>query len=115
MTSAAIAVTLAVHNADIFLRDCARRSIRLVAHEPNGREAIGYREKIRQIADDHDLPNLGDIVFVEITVGDYSDFESRIEVDGEVLHDEFRVLTVTGASVPTPSRPYCSTSATRRA
>ena len=59
-----------------------------------------YRDKIRQIVDDHDLPNSGDIVFVEVTVGDYSDFESRIEVHGEVLHDEYRVLTVTGASVP---------------
>jgi hypothetical protein len=34
------------------------------------------------------------------TVGDYSDLESRIDVHGEVLHDQYRVLTVTGASVP---------------
>jgi hypothetical protein len=87
-------------HADTFLRDCARRSIRLVANQPDGRDAEEYREKIRQIVDDHDLPNTGDIVFVEVTVGDYSDFESRVEVRGEVLHDEFRVLTVTGPSVP---------------
>jgi hypothetical protein len=86
--------------ADAFLRDCARRSIRLVANEPDTRDVGEYREKVRQIVDDHDLPNAGDIIFVEVTVGDYSDFESRIEVHGEVMHDEYRVLTVTGASVP---------------
>ena len=86
--------------AESFLRDCARRSIRLVANEPDARDVEEYREKIRQIVDDHDLPNSGDIIFIEVTVGDYSDFESRIEVHGEVLHGEYRVLTVTGASVP---------------
>nr|WP_235530121.1 MULTISPECIES: amino acid transporter [unclassified Nocardioides] len=86
--------------ADAFLRDCARRSIRLVANEPDARDVEEYREKIRQVVDDHDLLDPGDIIFVEVTVGDYSDFESRIEVHGEALHGEFRVLTVTGATVP---------------
>jgi len=86
--------------ADSFLRDCARRSIRLVANEPGVRDAEEYRAKIRQIVDDHDLLDAGDIIFVEVTVGDYSDFESHIEVHGEALHGQYRVLTVTGASVP---------------
>ena len=38
------------------------------------------------IVDDHDLPDSGDIVFIEVTIGDYSDFESRIEVHGKVRH-----------------------------
>jgi hypothetical protein len=86
--------------ADAFLRDCARRSIRLVANEPGARDLDEYQQKVRQVTDDHELPNAGDIIFVEVTVGDYSDFESRIDVRGEVLHDHYRVLTVTGASVP---------------
>jgi hypothetical protein len=86
--------------ADAFLRDCARRSIRLVANEPGARDLAEYQQKVRQIIDDHELPNAGDIIFVEVTVADYSDFESRIEVHGEVLHDHYRVLTVTGSSVP---------------
>ena len=86
--------------AEAFLRDCSRRSIRLVANEPDARDVEEYRDKIRQIVDDHDLPDSGDIVFIEVTIGDYSDFESRIEVHGEVMHDHYRVLTVTGASVP---------------
>ena len=80
--------------ADAFLRDCSRRTIRLIANKPEARDVAEYREKIAQIIDDHDLPDAGDIIFVEVTVKDYSDFESRIEVRGEVVHDEFRVLTV---------------------
>ncbi|MDQ4054856.1 MAG: amino acid transporter [Actinomycetota bacterium] len=86
--------------ADAFLRDCARRTIRLIANEPDGRDVAEYRDKIAQIIDDHDLPDAGDIVFVEVTIKDYSDFESRIEVHGQVLHDEFRVLTVEATTVP---------------
>lgn len=86
--------------ADAFVRDCARRQIRLIANEPDGRDVAEYRDKIAQIVDDHDLPDAGDIVFIEVTVEDYSDFESRIEVHGEVLHNEFRVLTVRASSIP---------------
>jgi hypothetical protein len=86
--------------AEAFLRDCARRSIRLVANDPGARDVAEYREKVRQVVDDHELPGASDIIFVEVTVVDYSDFESRIEVHGEVLHDEFRVLTVRAATVP---------------
>ncbi|HWU21450.1 MAG TPA: amino acid transporter [Nocardioides sp.] len=86
--------------AESFLRDCARRSIRLVANEAGARDVAEYREKMLQVVDDHELPDAGDIIFVEVTIADYSDFESRIEVHGEVLHDEFRVLTVRAATVP---------------
>ncbi|HWJ81132.1 MAG TPA: amino acid transporter [Nocardioides sp.] len=86
--------------ADSYIRDCARRTIRLVANEPDARDVEEYREKIAQIVDDHDLPDAGDIIFVEVTVEDYSDFESRIEVHGEALHGEFRVLTVRASSIP---------------
>ncbi|WP_338016252.1 amino acid transporter [Nocardioides cavernaquae] len=86
--------------ADLFLRDCARRSIRLVANEPDARDREEYVAKVNQIVDDNDLRDAGDILFVEVTVKDYSDFESRIEVHGEVLHGEFRVLTVEASTVP---------------
>jgi hypothetical protein len=86
--------------AESFLRDCARRSIRLIGNQPTTRGAREYREKINRIIDDHDLPDSSDIIFIEVTVGDYSDFESRIEVHGQVMHGQYRVLTVSGASVP---------------
>jgi hypothetical protein len=86
--------------AEMFVRDCARRSIRLVANEPDARDREEYVAKVRQIVDDNDLRESGDIIFVEVTVKDYSDFESRIDVHGEVLHGEFRVLTVEASTVP---------------
>jgi len=86
--------------AEMFLRDCARRSIRLVANEPDARDRDEYSLKIKQIVEDNDLPHAEDIIFVEVTVTDPSDFESRLEVHGQVLHGEFRVITMESPSVP---------------
>lgn len=86
--------------ADAFIRDCARRTLRLVAHDPEHRDAGAYRAKVRQIVDSHALQNGGDLVFVEVVVEDYSDFESRIAVEGSVVHGEFRVLRVHAATIP---------------
>src|SRR4051795_440057 len=56
--------------AERFIRDCSRRSLRLVANEPGPRDVEEYREKIRQISGDHDLADTSDLVFVEVTVKD---------------------------------------------
>jgi hypothetical protein len=85
--------------AERFVRDCARRTIRLVANEPDDRDHGEYSDKSRQIRRDLDLPPEADIVFVEVTVTDPSDFETRLEVHGHVLHDQYRVLTVESSSV----------------
>jgi len=85
--------------AERFVRDCARRTIRLVANEPGDRDHAEYADKSRQIRRDLDLPPEADIVFVEVTVTDPSDFETRLEVHGHVLHDQYRVLTVESSSV----------------
>ena len=86
--------------AQTFLADCARRSIRLVANEPDSRDRREYRDKMDQIRRDHDLPDDLDIIFVEVTVSDPSDFETRLEVRGEVMHGQYRVLTMKSSSVP---------------
>ena len=60
--------------------------------------------KLRQIVEDNDLPDT-DIIFVEVTVTDPSDFAAVIDVHGQVLHGEFRVICLTR-----PSRmrwPHC--------
>ncbi|MCW2847692.1 MAG: amino acid transporter [Marmoricola sp.] len=82
-----------------FVRDCARRTIRLVANEADDRDVEEYAAKERQIRRDHDLPPDADVVFVEVTVTDPSDFESRQDVHGEVLHGRYRVLTLESSSV----------------
>ena len=84
----------------VFVRDCARRTIRLVANEADNRDREEYADKIRQIRRDHDLPVDPDVIFVEVAVGDPSDFAGRLEVHGEVLHGRYRVMTMEASSVP---------------
>jgi hypothetical protein len=83
-----------------FMRDCAHRTIRLIANEPDRRDAAQYRDKLRQIRADNDIPGEDDLVFVEVTVRDPSDFETAMRVRGEVLHDRYRVLSVEASSIP---------------
>ena len=86
--------------ASLFVRDCARRTIRLVANEPDARDLDEYTDKIKQIREDNDLGEDPDIIFVEVTVTDPSDFEARLEVQGHVMHDHYRVLTLESSVVP---------------
>jgi hypothetical protein len=86
--------------SQVFLRDCARRTIRLVAHKTQDRAIDEYVEKVRQLRRDHDLPSDPDVIFVEVTVVDPSDFQGRLLVRGEVLHHRYRVMSVTASSVP---------------
>jgi hypothetical protein len=86
--------------ARMFIRDCARRTVRLVANEPDAGDAQEYAEKRLQIMKDHDLTDEQDFIFVEITVKDPSEFATRLDVQGQVKHRHYRVLTVESATVP---------------
>jgi hypothetical protein len=86
--------------AQLFIRDCARRTIRLVANEPDDRDPAEYAEKRRQVQSDHDLTEDQDFIFVEITVSDPSEFASQLDVHGVVMHQKYRVLTFESATVP---------------
>ncbi|GAB3791532.1 APC family permease [Nocardioides ungokensis] len=86
--------------ADRFMRDCARRSIRLIANEPDAGDAEEYVAKMRQVVADNDLQDEGDIIFVEVTLTDPSDFETTLEVHGQVRHGTRRVLSFESSSVP---------------
>ena len=86
--------------ADRFMRDCARRSIRLIANEPDAGDAEEYVAKVRQVVADNDLQDEGDIIFVEVTLTDPSDFETTLEVHGQVRHGTRRVLSLESSSVP---------------
>jgi hypothetical protein len=85
--------------AELFVRDCSRRKIRLVANEPDSLDPAEYREKARQIQADNDLPD-DDLVFVEVTLTDPSDFETALDVHGQVVHERYRVLRMESSSVP---------------
>ncbi|WP_375423995.1 amino acid transporter [uncultured Friedmanniella sp.] len=86
--------------AERFVRDCARRTIRIVPNEPDLRDRAEYSDKLRQVLRDNDLTDESDVLFVELTVADASDFETTLEVRGEVMHGRYRVLTATSSTVP---------------
>ncbi|MFJ9139412.1 amino acid transporter [Streptomyces sp. NBC_01281] len=86
--------------AERFIRDIASRRIRFIANEPDNRDLTEYREKIEQMRADHDLPAQEDFVFLEVTVLDPSEFESVMNVRGEVLHGRYRILTLESSSIP---------------
>ncbi|GLV84677.1 amino acid transporter [Streptomyces lavendulae subsp. lavendulae] len=83
-----------------FVRDTANRTIRFIANEPDRRDKAEYRDKVEQIREDNDIPPGDDVLFVEVTVLDPSEFESGLKVRGEVLHDRYRVLTLESSTVP---------------
>ncbi|KQQ44127.1 amino acid transporter [Nocardioides sp. Leaf307] len=86
--------------AERFLRDCARRRIRLIANEPDSGDRGEYDDKARQMAADNDIADEGDVIFVEVTVTDPSDFEAVVRVRGSVRHGSRRVLTLESSTVP---------------
>jgi hypothetical protein len=86
--------------AERFVRDVAHRRIRFIANEPDRRDETEYREKVQQIRADNDIPPEDDLIFVEVTVRDPSEFEAELTVCGEVLHDRYRVLTLESSSIP---------------
>ncbi|GAA2534868.1 amino acid transporter [Winogradskya humida] len=86
--------------ATSFLRDIGKRRIRLIANEPDSRDAREYSAKIAQILADNDMADDKDVIFVEITVTDASDFETELSVHGALLHHRYRVLSMESSSVP---------------
>ncbi|MFF5229659.1 amino acid transporter [Dactylosporangium sp. NPDC000521] len=85
--------------ASTFIHECARRTIRLVAKEPARRAAVDYREKLHQIQADNDIPDAADVIFVEVSITDASDFASAVVVRGEVMHGRYRVLALENPAV----------------
>ncbi len=103
--------------AERFVRDCAHRDIRLIANEPSNRDLAEYRDKTSQIRADNGIAPEDDLLFVEVTVRDPSDFEAELRVRGEVLHDRYRILTLEHSSGPraTRSPSSCGSSCSARA
>ncbi len=86
--------------AERFVRDIAHRRIRFIANKPDRRDFAEYRDKAQQTRADNDIPAEDDFVFVEVTVGDPSEFESELRVRGEVMHNRYRVLSLDSSTIP---------------
>ena len=74
-------------------------AIRLIANEPGRRDQAEYHDKELEERYDHHIPSGDALIFVEITVGDPSDFEEELHVRGEYRHG-YRILRARAASVP---------------
>ncbi|MFF9780742.1 amino acid transporter [Streptomyces nigrescens] len=85
--------------AERFVRDIAHRKVRFIANEPDQRDLAEYRDKVQQIRTDNDIPAEDDLIFVEVTVGDPSEFESELRVRGEVMHGRYRVLCLESSTI----------------
>ena len=88
------------HMAQIFIRDTARRTIRFIANEPDTRDRAEYSDKLRQVSRDNDITDPNDVIFIEVTVKDPSEFASHLDVSGEVQHGRYRVLSLSSSAVP---------------
>lgn len=86
--------------AERFVRDCAHRTIRFVANQPDTRDDAEYRDKEDRMRAENHIPEHEDVVFLEVTVLDPSEFESGLKVVGKVMHGKYRVLTLQSTSVP---------------
>jgi hypothetical protein len=72
--------------------------LRLSANEPDARASAEYAEKDRETREYHHLPADEPMIFLEVTLGDASEFESELRVTGEERHG-YRVLTVHSPAV----------------
>jgi hypothetical protein len=86
--------------AQLFTRDVAHRTIRFIANEPDGRDRADYGDKLRQISRDNDLTDPNDVLFIEVTITDPSEFDSQLHVMGEIQHGRYRILTLSGPTIP---------------
>ncbi|MBM2616307.1 hypothetical protein JIG36_12145 [Actinoplanes sp. LDG1-06] len=82
------------------MRDCSRRTLRLIAHEPVTGDEPEYHGALTRTSADNDLPGDADVTFIEVTITDPSDFEGDLLVHGLVRHHRYRVLTLRSPAVP---------------
>lgn len=84
--------------AERFVRDISRRGFNFIAHEPGGKRAEEYRDRIERTRAANSFASPDDFVFVEVTVSDPSEFQSSLSVRGQVVRKRYRVLCLEGPS-----------------
>jgi hypothetical protein len=86
--------------ADKLVRKAARKGVvRIIANHPDDRTSREYLRKEREEREASNIPRGDPVLFLEVTVGDASEFASRLDVRGELI-DDYAVLSVVGSSVP---------------
>jgi hypothetical protein len=72
--------------------------IRIIANEPDARDEEEYREKEKEAREIHNIPNDCALIFLEVTISDASDFETKLYVHGEKRYG-YRILRVKSPSI----------------
>jgi hypothetical protein len=72
--------------------------IRIIANEPDARDAQEYADKDHETRRNHHLPPEEPLLFLEVTVEDASEFHSELCVRGEERHG-YKILRVEGSTV----------------
>jgi hypothetical protein len=86
-------------NAQRFVAAANRGDLRLIAHDPEARDAAEYAAKERKQRDRNRIPSTDQVLFLEVTVGDPSDFAPLLAVRGQEVGGH-RVLRAQSATVP---------------
>ena len=82
-----------------FIRDAAKRTIRIVTNRRDRGDPLEYEMKEREKRLDNHIPPGEPILFFEVTPGDASEFSGVLKVCGEKV-DGFRILRTESPAVP---------------
>lgn len=102
----ATSVALDAAALDIITESSRDSIVRIIAHEPVRLSAARYRHKLAHARMASHLPPEAPVVFMEITVSDFSDFAQDIVVSGITRHG-YKVLQAQAPSVPTAIAAIC--------
>jgi hypothetical protein len=81
-----------------FVIQAARGNIRVIANEPDERDETEYREKEADERAANHIPEGDPVLFLEVTLGDPSEFETTLQVTGEERYG-YRILTVQSSAI----------------
>ncbi|GAA5228596.1 amino acid permease [Paeniglutamicibacter antarcticus] len=102
----ATSVTLDAAALDIITASSRNSIVRIIAHEPVRLSAARYRHKLAHAMMASHLPPEEPVIFMEITVSDFSDFAQDILVSGITRHG-YKVLQAQAPAVPTAIAAIC--------
>jgi hypothetical protein len=85
--------------AAMFLRDTGGAPVRILAIRPGDGRLEAYENKMREARESHHLPETQDVLFLEVSPGDVSDFTDTLDITG-VDVGGFRVLRTTSPAIP---------------
>jgi hypothetical protein len=81
-----------------FVQEASAGTIRIIANHPDQRNAREYLLKEREQREDNHIPPDEPVLFLEVTIGDASDFAPVLEVEGEEI-EGYRVLKTSSSAV----------------